>query len=253
MPDSMMSAPTGGRLNVSGSSIAIDASGPMPGSTPTSVPTKTPAKQYIRFVSETAVVNPSVRLGKFSAKNSMSELPPEEAVGQAQAVNEQPDRTGHQPCGEDEGLDGLELPPGQRREQNEDHERDYKARLDLFHQQPEERECAHQHEQRTLRPRLDPVARYAQRPIRDHRTHEHEQSAEIRGEISGAHSHCRAHRVIARDHYCENAESYEHQAGVEVLLAPYLELHGQVSSVFLCVERQATAWNGCNGRPQRDR
>jgi hypothetical protein len=41
----MMSAETGGSTNVSGSSIAIVASGPMPGSTPISVPRKTPMKQ----------------------------------------------------------------------------------------------------------------------------------------------------------------------------------------------------------------
>ena len=38
MPASMMSADTGGKMNVSGSSIAIVASGPIPGSTPTAVP-----------------------------------------------------------------------------------------------------------------------------------------------------------------------------------------------------------------------
>ena len=45
----MMRAETGGTLKVIGSSIAIVASGPMPGSTPISVPTKTPMKQNQRF------------------------------------------------------------------------------------------------------------------------------------------------------------------------------------------------------------
>ena len=40
-----MSAATGGTLKVIGSSMAIVASGPMPGSTPISVPTRTPMKQ----------------------------------------------------------------------------------------------------------------------------------------------------------------------------------------------------------------
>ena len=45
MPASMISAPTGATLKVIGSSIAMVASGPMPGSTPIKVPTETPIMQ----------------------------------------------------------------------------------------------------------------------------------------------------------------------------------------------------------------
>ena len=45
----MISAEIGGRVKVTGSSIAMVATGPMPGSTPISVPSSTPTKQYIRF------------------------------------------------------------------------------------------------------------------------------------------------------------------------------------------------------------
>jgi hypothetical protein len=45
MPASMISAATGSRLKVIGSSIAIVAVGPMPGSTPTAVPSTTPMRQ----------------------------------------------------------------------------------------------------------------------------------------------------------------------------------------------------------------
>ena len=45
MPASMMSAVTGAKEKVIGSSIAIVAVGPMPGSTPTRVPSSTPTKQ----------------------------------------------------------------------------------------------------------------------------------------------------------------------------------------------------------------
>ena len=44
MPASMISAPTGGRPKVMGSSIATVAMVPMPGSTPTSVPTSAPVR-----------------------------------------------------------------------------------------------------------------------------------------------------------------------------------------------------------------
>ncbi len=57
----MMSAETGGRTNVSGSSIAMVASEPMPGNTPIRVPRKTPAKQYIRFCGVSATLNPRIR------------------------------------------------------------------------------------------------------------------------------------------------------------------------------------------------
>src|SRR5687768_13410452 len=89
MPASMISAPTGGRLNVIGSSMAMAASGPMPGSTPTSVPTVTPMKQYIRLIGEKAVLNPSARFGKYCARNSISVAPPELRVGQLQPPQEQ--------------------------------------------------------------------------------------------------------------------------------------------------------------------
>jgi len=45
MPASMISAVTGSRLKVIGSSMAIVAVGPMPGSTPTAVPSTTPSRQ----------------------------------------------------------------------------------------------------------------------------------------------------------------------------------------------------------------
>ena len=45
MPASMISAETGGSPKVMGSSMAMVASGPRPGSTPMSVPSNTPMKQ----------------------------------------------------------------------------------------------------------------------------------------------------------------------------------------------------------------
>jgi hypothetical protein len=45
MPASMMSADSGGSVKVAGSSMAMVATGPSPGSTPTSVPSSTPRKQ----------------------------------------------------------------------------------------------------------------------------------------------------------------------------------------------------------------
>ena len=58
MPASMINAGVGGRLNVIGSSIAIVATGPMPGSTPISVPRKQPTKQYHKFCQCSATEKP---------------------------------------------------------------------------------------------------------------------------------------------------------------------------------------------------
>src|SRR5690242_12769401 len=62
MPASMMSAETGWSAKVAGSSIAMVATGPMPGSTPISVPRKQPIRQYMMFDHVRATPKPSMRL-----------------------------------------------------------------------------------------------------------------------------------------------------------------------------------------------
>src|SRR5215467_4233699 len=99
MPASMMSAGTGGSVKVIGSSIAIVADGPIPGSTPISVPTSTPMKQYQMFWRLRATLKPSVRWGKYCARKSIA--PPSLPAGpqrerQAQPVDEQRHRENDQ-------------------------------------------------------------------------------------------------------------------------------------------------------------
>src|SRR3990170_8625410 len=62
MPASMMRAETGGRVNVRGSSMAMVAVGPSPGSTPIRVPRNTPARQYSKLIGVSAVERPKPRL-----------------------------------------------------------------------------------------------------------------------------------------------------------------------------------------------
>ena len=63
MPASMISEATGSPiLKVIGSSMAMVAVAPMPGSTPISVPSSTPIRQKARFQSVVAVAKPSARL-----------------------------------------------------------------------------------------------------------------------------------------------------------------------------------------------
>src|ERR1700744_3492663 len=66
MPASMISAPTGGRPNVIGSSIAMVASGPTPGNTPIRVPTSAPIRHMNRFIGVSETLKPRARLCKRS-------------------------------------------------------------------------------------------------------------------------------------------------------------------------------------------
>src|SRR5687767_725346 len=87
MPASMISADTGATLKVIGSSIAMVASGPMPGSTPISVPRNTPMKQNQIFCSESATLKPRIRLLKSSISVSRPEW-----IGKAEAIDEKAHR-----------------------------------------------------------------------------------------------------------------------------------------------------------------
>src|SRR5882672_1385379 len=82
MPASMMIAPAGFMLNVSGSSIAIVAGGPSPGRTPTIVPRNTPTKHHRRFAGSNATENPCSRPVR------MSTLEAQRARGKREAQRE---------------------------------------------------------------------------------------------------------------------------------------------------------------------
>ena len=64
MPASMISEVTGSKPKVIGSSRAMVAVGPMPGSTPTAVPRVTPMRQNSRLTGVNAVSNPRARLSR---------------------------------------------------------------------------------------------------------------------------------------------------------------------------------------------
>src|SRR5918998_5864343 len=98
MPASMMSAPTGSSPKVIGSSMAMVAIGPTPGSTPISVPTRTPRKQSAKLVREKATPKPRARLEKMSAMAAPSDMDvagdDEDRDRQVQQVSEQADAEG---------------------------------------------------------------------------------------------------------------------------------------------------------------
>src|SRR3979490_1029052 len=109
MPASIISAPTGGRPNVIGSSMATVAMVPMPGSTPTSVPTSAPIRHSRRLIGENATPKPRARLEKRSAMTpSLNQETREKLQRQPQRIREKQtaaDRQG------DADADGR-FPPG---------------------------------------------------------------------------------------------------------------------------------------------
>src|SRR3954447_19447675 len=85
----MISAPTGGRPKVIGSSIATVAMVPMPGNTPTSVPTSAPIRHSSRLIGVKATPKPSARLEKSSAiAPSLNQKTREQLQRQSQRIGE---------------------------------------------------------------------------------------------------------------------------------------------------------------------
>src|SRR3954470_22600304 len=114
MPASMISAPTGGRPKVIGSSIATVAMVPMPGSTPTSVPTSAPIRHSRRLIGVKATPKPRARLEKSSAiAPSLNQETREELQRQPERIGEKQAATDGQENADDDGF----LPLGLRRTQ----------------------------------------------------------------------------------------------------------------------------------------
>src|SRR5215218_7916169 len=119
MPASMISAPTGGRPNVIGSSIATVAIVPMPGSTPTRVPTSAPIRHSRRLIGVRATPKPRARLEKRSAITpSLNQETREELQGQPERIGEKQTATDGQADADDDGF----LPLGLRCPQGRDDE-----------------------------------------------------------------------------------------------------------------------------------
>src|ERR671938_240482 len=86
----MMSAATGLRLKVIGNSMAMVATGPMPGSTPISVPSRQPISAYNRWIGVKATPKPMIRLWKICsiARLRLAEVLGPQRERQRQAFHE---------------------------------------------------------------------------------------------------------------------------------------------------------------------
>src|SRR5690349_6112863 len=108
MPASMINAPTGLRLKVIGSSMAMVATGPMPGSTPISVPSRQLISAKSRLIGVAATPKPITRLWKIcsiGAARSAEVLGPDRER-QRQALHEHE----HREHDEDDEENGHFLP-----------------------------------------------------------------------------------------------------------------------------------------------
>src|SRR5689334_20612554 len=148
MPASMISAATGATLKVMGSSIAIVASGPMPGSTPMRVPRKQPMKQYQRFCQVSATLKPNTRLWNSSILITPQAL--DEWIRQAQAVYEHPGTKDGEANGQGKDFLPLEFPAGGGGQGDQHQHRGNEP--GLLHQPAEHGGCDWQHDQGADRP-----------------------------------------------------------------------------------------------------
>src|SRR6202795_301136 len=111
MPASMISAPTGGRPKVMGSSIATVAMVPIPGKTPTSVPTSAPIRHSRRLIGVSATPKPRARLEKRSIITpSLDQKTREQLHRKPQRIREKQTAADRQANADDDGF----LPPGFR-------------------------------------------------------------------------------------------------------------------------------------------
>src|SRR6266436_3378744 len=112
MPASMIRAPTGGRPNVIGSSIATVAMVPMPGS----VPTSAPIRQSRRLIGLSATPKPRARLEKRSAITpSLNQETREELQRQPERIGEKQAAADGQAYADDDGFLPPRLVRSQRR------------------------------------------------------------------------------------------------------------------------------------------
>src|ERR1700710_3076544 len=115
----MISAPTGGRPKVMGSSMATVAMVPMPGSTPTRVPTSTPIRHSMRLIGVKATPKPRARFEKSSAiTSSLNQKTREKLQRQPQGIREKQTAADGQTDSDDDGF----TPPRLRRSERRDHE-----------------------------------------------------------------------------------------------------------------------------------
>src|SRR5262245_15395000 len=211
MPDSMISADTGGSPKVTGSSIAIVAIGPMPGSTPTAVPRKTPIRQYSRFDRLIAVWKPSARFASTSIRLLLTAEPAAEEWHRNTEPFDEHQHAEHHDADQrgDRGGIGPGMLAGHGADDDQDGERNDNA--DAIEQQAEQNGGAENERQRLPCDRLDGFARPQERTYDRSQSEQRQDRAQHGGEGSGPHAGAGARRESAAEP--EHGERERHIEG----------------------------------------
>src|SRR5262245_55399423 len=222
MPASMISPDTGSRWNVSGSSMAMVAIGPMPGSTPISVPTSAPMSAKPTFAGVSATPKPVARLLRSSIR--LPDRPHRDR--QTETENEDRPRQDRKP---ERGGDRLHRLDSARRQRTDpDQQQDRQNKPELLDGKREGGEARGHHHDRE-EPREAASLRRGvllEEPLDENGDTEAQQCpAQEARDIAGAHAQRSADRIVARDKKSECGNADEHQTGEHVLARDQTE-HG---------------------------
>src|SRR5882757_849827 len=190
MPASMISDAVGGRWKVMGSSMAIVATGPMPGSTPIRVPTMQPIRQYSRFCRLMATLRPSPRWSRSSI--SPDSLQDGNIHAQSNLENQNAKNGEYDHVADD--LDQFELVATQR---GDDDQRDQRRKeAEALEKKREGHDADGHHGNRPPFRRFDGFAASVQRDHADYPSQREEDVGQHVRHIAGAHADRRSDREL---------------------------------------------------------
>src|SRR5450631_1160895 len=217
MPASMISAETGCSAYVVGSSIAMVATGPMPGRTPISVPTIDPINAYNRLTGVSATPKPSAKWLNRSMARSVRAGPDRQL--QLEADHENAHGQPGQQRAADQRLLGSKFVACRARQSDQRDGRNHQSRGIDHHA---EQNDAAKHDQGGAPFDAWEWRALDAKRVQCQRGAEHEKhDAEDARKVTGAHARCGAERVIAPDRDCRDAEGDENQAGIKILGMTY--------------------------------
>src|SRR6476661_247386 len=214
MPASMISADTGCSAYVVGNSIAMVATGPMPGSTPISVPSSAPISAYSRLTGVSATPKPTARWPIRSMASFLLPPGPDRQL-QLQPDDEYSDGEGSEQNTGDQRFARAELVACGARRHDQQHRRQRDA--DGAHDRAEQHDAAQYDDERPPAERWHRRADRARCAQREDCAEDDEQDAEDAREITGTHPRRRAERVLRGERDRCDAEHDEQHARPEVL------------------------------------
>src|SRR3954468_16328381 len=219
MPASMISELRGASPYVAGSSIAMVATGPMPGSTPMRVPSRHPARQKNRFCAVAAAANPTIRLLTMSMSAA-----PEYRQRLPQAIDKDDDTEQRERDGERDRL----LPFGVARREGADqrHNESGGGEAGALDQHREHKHGDKNHEARVPPAGCDRRTVDRDRPQPDRGAEDEEADAQQHGHVARSHARDAADVVVAAEPKPGEADGDQDDRGPSVLRALDAQRHG---------------------------